>query len=279
MTQISYNVGELRRLVKESVTNEFKPVLGKNVASDDKKNSQETYKEAEKRAKDYDGGLAKVEKKPLQPRMSGNKTTLDYDYDAPPSDQFDERVEAQVNGYSSPLEKNNGIEKSGDYEGNKRFYDNERETAKIYDTNRENIRTSGLVSKELKEKDPEYGKVNSALKENRTPVKRLTFKHTCFFNESQIFNKIPEDFKKDGNIFIVRDAKSDEYLVEWCVNEKQNLSEGRIIKQRNLKEASTQLDRMMQLFEYKQGSGNGKNRVDEDSSVKDTLAAARKIIG
>lgn len=276
MTQISYNVGELRRLVKESVANEFKPVLGKNVASEDKKNSQETYDEAEKRAKDYDGGLAKIEKKPLQPRMSGNKTTLDFDYDAEPSEQFKDRVKAQAQGYTSTLEKDNGIEKSGDF--NDDFYNNERETEKIYDRNRENIRTSGLVSKELKAKDEDYGKVHTAMKESKKPVKRLTFKHTCFFNESQIFNKIPEDFKKDGNIFIVRDAKSDEYLVEWCVNEKQNLSEGRVIKQRNLKEANTQIDRMMQLFEYKQGSGNGKNRVDEDSSVKDTLAAARKII-
>ena len=277
MSQISYSVGELRKLVKESVANEFKPVLGKNVASDDKKNSQETYKRAEERAKNYDGGLGKVEKKPLQPREDGNKTTLNYDYEVEPSKQFKDRVKAQAEGYTSTLEKENGIEKNAEF--NDDFYNNEKKTAEITDRHRETLRTSGLVSKELKAKDPEYGKVHSALKEERKPMKRLTFKHTYFFNESQIFNKIPEDFKKDGNIFIVRDAKSDEFIVEWCVNEKQNLSEGRIIKQRNLKEATSQIDRMMELFEYKQGAGNTKNRLNENSSVKETLDAARKIIG
>jgi hypothetical protein len=276
MSQITYKVGDVRRLVTEMASNEFKPVIGKDVESNDKKNARETYKDAEKRAKDFDGGLSTPQKRPLEPRMSGNKTTLDYDYDAPPSEQFDDRVKAQAQGYSNTLEKENGIEKVGDF--NDDFYENEKKTAEINDKHRENVRTSGLVSSKLKDKDEDYGKVHTVFNENQAPVKRLTFKHTRFINESQIYQRIPEDYKKDGNTFIVRDANQNEFLIEWCVNEKTNLSEGRIVKQRNLKEADEKIDRMMQLFNYNSGDYNKKNVINENTSVEDMLNAARKII-
>ncbi len=270
MAQITYKVGDLRRVVAESTKNEFKAVLGKNVETDDKKNAQETYKEAEKKAKDYDGGLKAPAKKELMPRMSGNKTTLGYDYDAEPSGQFKDRVKAQAQGYTSTLEKDNGIEKAADF--NSDFYDNEKKTIETDAKHREDIRTSGLVSKELKAKDPEYGKVHTAVSESRKPLKRLTFKHTRFLNESQIFDKIPEEFKTDGNKVIVRDANSNEFLVEWCENT------GRVVKQRNLKEADSQMERMNELFGYNSGSYMKKNMVNEDSTIADMLNTVRGII-
>ena len=276
MSRITYKVGDVRQLVTEMASNEFKPVLGKGVESDDKKNAKETYDNAEKKAKDYDGGLRSPEKKPLEPRMSGNKTTLDYDYDAEPSEQFKDRVKAQAMGYSTPLEKENGIEKVGDFSDD--FYENEKKTAEIADKHREDIRTAGLVSSKLKDRDEDYGKVHTALKEEKAPVKRLTFKHTRFVTESQIYQRIPEDFKKDGNMFIVRDANQNEFLIEWCVSEKTNLSEGRIVKQRNLKEADERIGRMMQLFEYKSGEHTKKNSLNENNSIEDMLNVARKII-
>ena len=72
MSEVTYSVKELKRVIKESSQNEFKPKLGQNVERDDKKNSQEAYDEAEKRAKNYDGGLKEPEKNKLEPREDGN---------------------------------------------------------------------------------------------------------------------------------------------------------------------------------------------------------------
>ena len=247
--------------------------------SDDKKNAQEAYKEAEKRAKNYDGGLKTPEKRELNPRETGNKTMLGLDYDDEPNDRFKERVKAQVTGYSNELEQDNGIEKSGDF--NEDWYENEKETVENMAADKENIRTSGLVSSKLKEKDDEYGKVHTAFKESKTPLKRLTYHHTKFINESQIFTKIPEDFKVDGNKFIVRDATDSEYLIEWCVDKKNNISEGRIINERNLKEADKTLDRMAELMGYNSsnvfGRSSSRSTVNENKNVEDMLNNIRRI--
>ena len=52
------SVKALKRLVAES-SNEFKAVLGPNVEKENKSNNGKAYRDAKKRAKDYDGGLAK----------------------------------------------------------------------------------------------------------------------------------------------------------------------------------------------------------------------------
>ncbi len=277
MSEISYTAGELRRIIRESSQNEFKPKLGPNVERDDKKNAQDAYKNAEKRAKDYDGGLKTPEKNKLEPREDGNKTMLGLDYDAEPGDKFKKRVKAQAMGYSSDIEKENDIEKVGDFSDD--FYENEKKTVEQMSDDKENIRTAGLVSSELKDKDKDYGKVNTVFNENR--IKRLTYQHTKFINESQIFTKIPEEFKTDGNKFIVRDATETEYLVEWCVDKKNNISEGRIINERNLKATNEQLDRMAELMGYKSssvfGRGSSRSTVNENKNVEDMLNNIRQI--
>jgi len=277
MGEITYSVGELRRIIRESSQNEFKPKLGPNVERDDKKNAQDAYKTAEKRAKNYDGGLKTPEKMKLSPREDGNKTMLGLDYDNEPGDDYKKRVKAQAMGYASDAEKNNDIEKVGEF--NDDFYENEKKTVKQMSDDRENIRTAGLVSSELKDKDKEYGKVNTVFNEGR--MKRLTYQHTKFMNESQIFSKIPEDFKVDGNKFIVRDATESEYLVEWCVDKKNNISEGRIIKERNLKETDKTIDRMTELMGYKSssvyGRSSSRSTINENNNVKDMLDNIRNI--
>ena len=280
MSEISYKVGELRRVIRESSEkNEFKPKFGPNVESDDKKNAQEAYKEAEKRAKNYDGGLKTPEKKELTPREDGNKTMLGMNYDADPSDDYKKRVKAQVMGYSSDLEKNNDIEKVGDF--NDDFYENEKKTVEQQAKDMENVKTAGLVSKELSKDDKEYGKVHTAFNESKTPLKRLTYHHTKFINESQIFTKIPEDFKVDGNRFIVRDATDSEYLIEWWVDKKNNISEGKILNERNLKEADKTLDRMAQLMGYNSsdifGRDSSRSTINENKNVEDMLNNIRQI--
>lgn len=279
MSEISYKVGEIRRIIRESSQNEFKPKLGPNVERDDKKNAQDAYKEAEKRAKNYDGGLKTPEKNKLEPREDGNKTMLGLNYESDPGDKFKQKVKDQVAGYASSKERNNGIEKVGDF--NDDFYENEKKTVEKMADDRENIGTSGLASSKLKEKDSDYGKVHTAFKESKTPLKRLTYHHTKFINESQIFTKIPEDFKVDGNKFIVRDATDSEYLIEWCVDKKNNISEGRIITERNLKEADRTLDRMAELMGYNSSNVFGRNSsrstINENKNVEDMLNNIRRI--
>jgi hypothetical protein len=204
---------------------------------------------------------------------------LGLDYETDPGDDFKKRVKAQVMGYSSDLEKNNDIEKVGEF--NDDFYENEKKTVEKQADDKENIRTAGLVSKELKKDNSEYGKVHTALKEERKPLKRLTYHHTKFTNESQIFTKIPEDFKVDGNKFIVRDATDSEYLIEWCIDRKNNISEGRIINERNLREADKTIDRMAELMGYNSssiyGRSSSKSVVNENKNVETMLKNIRQI--
>lgn len=279
MGEFSYKVGDLRQVIAESSQNEFKPKLGLNVERDDKKNAREAYDEAEERAKNYDGGLREPKKNKLSPREDGNKTMLGIEYDADPGKDFKDRIEDQSAGYTSTQERKNGIEKTGDFSDD--FYENEKKTVEKMADDKERVRTAGLVSKELKKGDKEYGKVNTVFNENRQSLKRLTYHHTKFVNESQIFTKIPEDFKVDGNKFIVRDATDTEYLVEWCIDKKNNISEGRIINERNLKEANKVIDRMTELMGYNSASVYGRNAsksvVNENKNIGDMLNNIRQI--
>ena len=52
--EIVLNMGDLRRLIKESSKNEFKPVLGSNVEKDNKSNNDKTYKETETKIKNFE---------------------------------------------------------------------------------------------------------------------------------------------------------------------------------------------------------------------------------
>ena len=115
MSTISSTVGELKRIIKES-KNEFDPKLGPNVMSDNKRNNEKSYKDAEKSAKDYDGGLRKEKKGELPEKSDGNRTTLDYNPRTDPGKDFKDKVDAQAKGYTSKLEMENGIEKAAEFD-------------------------------------------------------------------------------------------------------------------------------------------------------------------
>ena len=109
MGEIIYRVGDLRRVIAESSQNEFKPKLGVNVERDDKKNAREAYENSKERAKRFDGGLREPKRNKLSPREDGNKTMLGLEFDADPGDANRRKWEAQTEGYTSELEKKNGI--------------------------------------------------------------------------------------------------------------------------------------------------------------------------
>jgi hypothetical protein len=58
MSVRQYSVRELRRVIKES-SNEFKPVMGRNVEKDNKKINVKAYQEIENETRNYDGGATK----------------------------------------------------------------------------------------------------------------------------------------------------------------------------------------------------------------------------
>ena len=147
--EIRYKVGDFRRLVAES-SNDFKPVIGPNVEKDNKENNGKAYKEAKSRAKDYDGGLSKKigEEKPKYEKNDANRTTIDVN-PVNVSDEYKKRVKAQAEGYTSEMEKNNGIDKTGDFSDNENIYDAIKKAGKEIHKNVADFKASGVRARAL----------------------------------------------------------------------------------------------------------------------------------
>lgn len=168
MKTMTYKVSDLKALIAES-SNEFKAKLGPGVESGDKANNGKAYKDAEKRAKDYDGGLAdsvEVAKYDKTKEGDDNRTTLDYEVDNV-DQKYKDRIKAQAEGYTSVAEKENGIEKQGDFEGNKNIFKGITDNADAWKEKMVNARASGLAA--------------------RTYDKEKTFKHGDLYESNDSF--------------------------------------------------------------------------------------------
>lgn len=156
---MTMTVGDLKALIQES-SNEFKAKLGPGVKDGNEKNNGKAYKDAEKRAKDYDGGLAdsvKVAKYDKTKEGDDNRTTLDYEVDNV-DQNYKDRIKAQAEGYTSVAEKENGIEKQGDFEGNKQIFSGITSDADQWKEKMVNARASGLAARTYdKEKTFKHG--------------------------------------------------------------------------------------------------------------------------
>ena len=275
------SVKALRQLVAES-SNEFKAVLGPNVESENKKNNGKAYSDAKKRAKDYDGGLEKEvgEEKPKYEKLDANKTTLDYN-PSNVTDDYKKRVKAQVKGYTSELEEKNGLEKAGDFSDNENFYNGVKDSGKkIHKAEDEYKFTKVQVRDENPKpysKDEMYeskdgfdmrnmidrfraNEKKTMLKEH---VKTVYFKKTAFINEEHMLSRIPDEFKKEGEQFKMRDKTGNEYLLEWKDNS------GNIIGHTNINGANKAIDRMKSMFDY--SSVDSKSRLNENNTKTRTL--------
>lgn len=275
MTHYSYTVGELKKLIAES-SQEFKPVLGPNVERDNKKNNEESYKETEKKAKDYDGGLNEPKKEKLQDKVDGNRTTLEYNPDIEPSKEYKERVEAQAKGYTSKLEQDNGNERGGvemDDDGRilKQFTDARDNREKI----KTQLQKSGLAARTYP--DSAFDK-NHLVKENAKPkTKMLKFKHTRFINESQMLSRIPEEYKLDGQRIHMIDADSNEYIVECTLSEKSGNVETLVVSHKNKKVMNEQVDKMFHLMGFETPKNQTPNeRINEATEFERVLDIVRK---
>jgi len=136
-----YNVEQLRKIIAESIE-EFEPVIGKDVEKDNKKNNTESYKDAQKRAKDFDGGLTEDTGNPSV-EDSIFQTAADRDnmgmerlkYTNPVGEPFKKRVQAQIMGKNSDLEEDIDDKSGVSTEGNKKFLKKAEEMNKFDNDN------------------------------------------------------------------------------------------------------------------------------------------------
>ena len=236
--------------------------------------------DAKKRAKDFDGGLSDEvgEKKAEYKKEDFNKTLMDYTPDNV-TPEYKKRVKKEfVNGDDE----------------NEKIYKEFKKSGEEQQKNEKELKKSGLQAREWPDevfnKDNMYEsrdgfdmrKMLNSLNEktarkqfNESHVKTILFKKTEFLNEAHMISRIPDDFKKNGTSFKMKDKNGSEYLVEWD-NNKAN-----IIEHVNKKGMDESISRMKELFDYRSSDTktNYSDRLNEnDDKFQETLNKMRKII-
>lgn len=290
-------VKALKRLIAES-SNEFKAVLGTGVENENKSNNGKAYSDAKTRAKNFDGGLSKEvgEEKSEYVKNDDNRTTLDYVMDNVPED-YKKRVHAQVKGYTSELEMNNGIEKDGDYSDNDKIYQGIKKSGQEMHDNQEDFKKTGLqaskMPKDTFKKDEMYEskdgfdmrKLINTLRESstieKTPfveqksVKTIYFKKSAFLTECHMKSRIPDEFKNEGCQFKMKDKHGTTYLVEW------RNGEANVINCDYKQKVTESMNKFHSLSSYdgkEYESSTKKDRISESTSeINRMLNIVRKI--
>ena len=269
MEERTYTISELKTLISESAS-DMKAVMGTGVESNNKKNNNSAYSDAKKRAKDFDGGVNEAPKRgDLPEKKDGNKTTLDYALEGDPGKDFKDKVKAQAEGYTSTLEKNNGIEKVGDF--NDKTYKQFVKAGKEIAQNVEDSKKTGLTAREAPK--------GTFKKDNMYESKKisvLNFKSTTFLNESQMISKIPDDYKVEGKRFKVKDAGENEFIVEWADGEAN------ILSYENKRKLNESKDKFFHLMAYNSTDyakkSTAMSRLSESTEFKNVLEKVREKI-
>jgi hypothetical protein len=274
----SYTVSELKSLIREASSNEFKAKLGPEVKSKNKEINDKAYKDAESISKEHYGKELEAPEIAKYQKRDWNKTTLDADFDFEPDKKWKEEQKAHAEGYSSVDEKENNIEKTGDRKGNEDFYKASKETDDKIKTNKEIINSTGIKSNAMYNRPggKEYFKREGAYV-NENKVKTVFFKKTTFLTEAHMISRIPDEFKNEGCTFKMKDKTGNEYLVEWSDNRPN------IIGHEDNVRFNESLERMKNLFNYNSGdyykNTTGSERLNESNDgFTTTLNNARKII-
>lgn len=270
MTERIYTINDLKSLIKESAS-EFKAKVGDNVNATNKKENSKTYKDTKEKVKKFDGGGDEtVQKRSLPEKEDGNKTTLDYEMSAPVGKNFQDKVKAQAEGYTSTLEKKNGIEKSAEFSDE--TYKQFKNAGKKLANNKVLAKKSGLTAREL----PNSVFEKPSLYENTKKISVLNFKNTTFINESQMISRIPDDYKFNGNRFKVRDSSENEFIVEWKDDEAQ------ILSYENKKKLNESIDKFFKLSGYNSKDffkkSTNQTRLSENKEFNEMIEKARKIM-
>lgn len=273
--ETSYTVGELKSLIREASSNEFKPKFGPEVESKNKEINDKAYKDAKSISKEHYGKELEAPKTAEYEKRDWNRTTLDADFDFDPGKEWKEQQKAHVEGYSSKDEKENDIEKTGERETNEKFYDAIKKSDDKIKANKEIVNSTGIKSDAIYHRPggKEYFKREGGyVNENR--VKTVFFKKTAFLTEGHMISRIPDDFKNEGCVFRMKDKNGNQYLIEWSDN-KAN-----ILEHEDKQRFNESLDRMKSLFNYNSGeyfkNSTGDERLNESNGAfTKTLDSAR----
>jgi hypothetical protein len=271
MEQRTFLVKDLKRMISESAS-EFKPVIGSNVTSDNKKNSEKAYKDAEEQVKKLDGGLKDPKKGKLADKVDANRTTLDYNPRTEPDKNYKERVKAQAKGYTSTMEEKNKIEKAAEFDEDGKIFNQLTKSGEKIKKEKEDLAHAGLVSHNLPKQE------RNTMYENTLKPKRLVFKHTKFINESYMLSRIPEEYKKDGQIIHMKDMAGNEYIVE-CQASSTGYIETNIKGYSNKELMTEQMKRISQLMNYKVGDNLNESvksfRADKNNDFENMFTITR----
>lgn len=270
MGVVKINVGELRKTINEA--NEFKPI---KFNDENKSINDKAYSDTKKETEKYDGGLTK-DKKELGGGISAtdNKGMSDLTYDNI-NKPFQDRVKSQMKGYpSSDAEKKHKDDEFGnatfDNDGN--IYNAAKDHAEMVKKGKDAAVEIGLTGRELNKTEVE--KQRETMGESKK-IKMLTFKNTQFISENHMKSRIPDEYKTEGNKFIMRDSADNQYLVEWHTNEPN------ITKKPNMKLINEQKERMKQLwnYQYVENKPSTSNfRIQESKEFSDMLNKARMLM-
>lgn len=271
MEQRTFLVKDLKRMISEAKS-EFNPMLGANVENDNKKNNEQAYKDAEKKAKDFDGGLKEPKKEKLADKTDANRTTLDYNPRTEPDKNFKDKVKAQAKGYTSTMEEKNKIEKSAEFDEDGKIFNQLTKSSDELNKQKEDLAHSGLVSQNLPKQE------KNTMYETTLKPKRLVFKHTRFVNESYMLSRIPEEYKKDGQIIHMKDMNGNEYIVE-CQASSTGYIETNIKGYSNKELMNEQIKRISELMGYKAGDNLTESvkygRADNDKNFENMFDIIR----
>ena len=272
MGTVIINVGNLRQTIKES-QNEFKAIqFGQD---ETKRTNEKAYSDIKKETEKYDGGLtSKTKKVGGGINATDNKGMHDLEYDSI-NKPFKDRVKSQMKGYvSKDAEDKHKNDEFGnatfDNDGN--IYNAAKDHANAVKKGRDAAVEIGLTGSKLNKSEIE--KQRETMGESKK-IKMLTFKNTQFLSEGHMLTRIPDEYKTEGNKFIMKDSSDNQYLVEWHQKEPM------VTKKVNMTLVNEQKERMKQLWGYKSAEAKTSTssfRVQEDKGFSDMVNKARKLM-
>lgn len=272
MGTIMINVGEFRKKLNEA-KNEFKPItFGQE---ETKRENQKAYSDIKKETEKYDGGLTNKSKKIGGGiNASDNKGMSDLSYDSI-NQPFKDRIKSQMKGYvSKDAEDKHKNDEFGnaDFDNEGNIYNAAKDHAEMVKKGKDAAVEIGLTGRELNKNEIE--KQRETMGESKK-IKMFTFKNTQFISEGHMMTMIPDEHKREGNKFIMRDSSDNQYLVEW------HKSEPMVTKKPNMKLVNEQKERMKQLWGYKSAEAKTSTsnfRMQEDKSFASMVDKARRIM-
>ena len=285
MKSVIYTIGELKRRINESakVINTFEPVLGNNMRRKDMDSLHQGKRLDTLSSKSKDGKISNQGSYVNgEHSMSDtlNKTNADLKYDSPVSQSYSDKVLANLEGYTTADEKKRRegeVDKDGYYgngyykKDNDAYIQKTKEKARKNKESRTDMTMAGLTGRML-DRNKVDALRSTAFNESKTP--RFTFKRTQFINEGHMRTLIPENVKKDGCRFIMKDSVNDTYLLEWAGSDAQ------VIKHEFKQMFNEETDRIKNLMGFKDTYNNTSTvavKKTADTEFKNVFDTIRNI--